>query len=106
MTDIPHFGLPFRYDNGAAVVVEQDTSDEIMMCDLAILLCPRGYRVELPTFGIVDPTFDEQPLDSTPIAAALSEWEPRSQELVESSVDALDELVAYVRIQTGTPSDD
>jgi hypothetical protein len=69
MTDIPHFSVPLRFVNGAAVVLEQDTTDEIMTCGLAILLCPLGSRVELPTFGIPDPSFT-QGLPSTDVIEA------------------------------------
>lgn len=103
---IPHFSFPFRFDNGHAVVVDQDTTDEIMACELAIVLCPLGFRVELPDFGILDPTFSEGGVNVEAIAAALSAWEPRSQEVVTGVLDALDELVSRVTVRVGTPSTD
>lgn len=106
MTDLPHFALPFRFANGAAVVVEQDTTDEILTCELAILLCPVGFRVELPDFGIADPTFSQGVPDVSVIAAALTQWEPRSQEVVSGQLDALDELISHVQVRVGAPSDD
>ena len=106
MTDLPHFAIPFRFDNGAAVVVEQDTTDEILGCELAILLCPVGFRVELPEFGIPDPTFSQGVPDVEVIAAALTAWEPRSQEKVTGQLDALDELISHVTVRVDTPSDD
>lgn len=106
MTDLPHFGLPFRFVNGAAVVLEQDTTDEILTCVLAVLLCPKGFRVELPDFGIDDPTFTETAPNASDIELALTEWEPRSQEIVDSNPSAVDELVSYVTVRTGMPSDD
>jgi hypothetical protein len=106
MTDLPHFALPFRFDAGAAAVVEQDTTDEIMTCALAVLLCPVGARMELPAFGIPDPTFSEANVDAGVIAAALTTWEPRAQQVVESNPDALDDLVAHVTVRLNTPSDD
>lgn len=106
MADIPHFALPFRFAGGAAVVVEQDTTDEIMSCELAILLCPIGFRVELPDFGIPDPAFSQGVPDVEVIAAALTLWEPRSQEAVTGQLDALDELISHVSVRVGTPSDD
>ena len=106
MADIPHFALPFRFDKGAAVVVEQDTTDEILCCELAILLCPRGFRVELPDFGIPDPTFSQGVPDTDVMATALATWEPRSQETVTGQLDALDDLISHVTVRVDTPSDD
>jgi hypothetical protein len=104
--DQPHFALPFRFAAGGAAVVEQDTSDEIMTCVLAVLLCPVGFRVELPTFGIPDPTFSEGVPDAQVIEAAVSEWEPRAQAIVTARPDVLDALVAYVTTAVDTPSED
>lgn len=106
MAEIPHFALPFRFTNGGAVVVEQDTADEIMTCALAVLLCPKGYRVEVPEFGYPDPTFTEGRPDAQVVEAVLGNWEPRAQELVETRADALDALVAYVYVRIGAPSED
>jgi hypothetical protein len=103
---IPHFAIPFRFAGGAAVVTEQDTTDEILGCELAILLCPVGFRVELPEFGIADPTFSQGIPDVDAIAAALIAWEPRSQDTVAGQLDALDELISHVMVRVGTPSDD
>jgi hypothetical protein len=106
VTDLPHFALPFRFENGSAVVVEQDTTDEILTCELAILLCPVGFRMELPEFGIPDPTFSQRSPDVEAIAAALAAWEPRAQETMSGQLDALDELISHVTVRVGTPSDD
>jgi hypothetical protein len=40
MADVPHFALPFRVENGRAVVNDQDTSDDVVTCVVAIMLCP------------------------------------------------------------------
>lgn len=106
MPDLPHFALPFQFVSGGAAVVEQDTADEIMTCVLAVVLCPRGFRVELPTFGIPDPTFTERTANADVIEAALAEWEPRTQELVTSEPNALDAFVSDVRVRITAPSQD
>lgn len=106
MTDIPHFAIPFRFSNGSAVVVEQDATDEIMGCVAAILLCPLGFRVEVPTFGIEDPTFTEGNVDAAAIELALSTWEPRAHEIVTTWPDAVDALMAHVYVRIDTPSED
>lgn len=103
---VPHFALPFRFQNGAAVVVEQDTTEEIVTCCDAILSCPQGHRVELPEFGLPDPTFTESGPDRRTIEAALTEWEPRAQVLLEVHPDALNELLFTVQARIGAPSQD
>jgi phage baseplate assembly protein W len=106
MTDVPHFALPFRIENGGAVVNDQDTTDDVVTCVLAILLCPTGYRVELPEFGIDDPAFREGGPDAEAIAAAIQVWEPRADTLTSTQRDALDELAYDVSILLGTRSAD
>lgn len=106
MADLPHFALPFRFSRGGAVVVEQDTTDDVLVCVLSILMCPLGYRAELPEFGIQDFTFTEGLIDTDVIARALAEWEPRADTLMTSSVDPIDELVQYVSIALSTRSQD
>jgi hypothetical protein len=106
MADIPHFALPLRFVNGAAVVVEQDTTDEILSCVLAIMLCPIGYRVELPTFGIPDPAFTQMPVNTAELELALDTWEPRSHEVARASTDPVDELMAHVLVRVGVTSED
>jgi phage baseplate assembly protein W len=106
MADIPHFDLPFRFANGAAVAVEQDTTDDVVACVYAILVCPVGYRAELPEFGVEDPTFSEGAPDADAIADAIAQWEPRADTLIASSRDAVDELISYVSIHLATRSAD
>jgi hypothetical protein len=70
------------------------------------LLCPLGSRVELPTFGIPDPSFTQGLPSTDVIEAALAEWEPRSQQIVSSEPDALDALIAHIPVRIGIPSED
>lgn len=104
--EVPHFALPFRFSNGAASVVEQDTSDDVLTCVLAILLCPMGYRVELPDFGLEDPTFDERAPDIRKVSRAILQWEPRADALLDTTPDQLDELAHHVAVRLGTRSAD
>jgi phage baseplate assembly protein W len=106
MADLPHFAAPFRFVNGAAVVFEQDTTDEIMGCVLAVVLCPLGFRVELPDFGVPDPTFTEGAVRVDVLEAALAEWEPRAHQDAEAWPDALDAFVSHVLVRVATSSED
>jgi phage baseplate assembly protein W len=105
MTDLPHFSLPFRFAPSQAAVNEQDSIDEIADCVLAILMCPLGFRVELPTFGLADPTFTG-PVDTTAIQRTIDQWEPRAHFALSARPDRLDELItrAQVTVQVRTES--
>jgi hypothetical protein len=106
MTDLPHFALPFRFGpvsssagpGQAATVNEQDSVHEIAACAMAVLLCPRGFRSELPTFGITDPTFATPQVDLERIRRAIELWEPRASMLLDQSRDAMDDLVARAEV--------
>jgi hypothetical protein len=106
MTDIPHFVLPLRFDRGAAVAAEQDSTDDVVSCVLSIMLCPVGFRSELPTYGIEDPTFTEGVVQADDITADVLKWEPRADLVMEQRGDLLDDLVATVTAHIGVPSTD
>lgn len=83
MVDIPHLALPVRFVGGAAVTVEQDSTDEIAQCVETILRYRPGQRPELPDFGVADPTFQMAPIDLDRARAAVLEWEPRARTIIE-----------------------
>lgn len=100
MTDVPHFALPFRFDaTPQAVVSEQDSVDEIADCVYSILICPQGFRVELPQFGLPDPTFAVSPPgpDLDRMREVIQTWETRADLLLSEAPDALDVLISRVR---------
>jgi hypothetical protein len=105
VTDVPHFSLPFRFSNPQAAVSEQDSLDEIADCVLAVLVCPYGFRVELPTFGLTDPTFSTSP-DLDEIRDVIGQWEPRASALVDSYPDLVDELIAHVEVDVQVRTED
>jgi hypothetical protein len=95
MATLPHFSLPFRFGPPAAVN-EQDSIEEISDCCVAILLCPYQFRVELPEFGLPDPTFSTPTVDTGVIRSVVERWEPRAALALEANPDAIDELIARV----------
>ena len=97
MADVPHFSFPFRFGPQAAVS-EQDSIDEIADCALAVILCPVGYRVELPDFGLADATFSSPRVDTDDIRTAIEAWEPRAQTALDQYPDALDALIDHVEV--------
>jgi phage baseplate assembly protein W len=96
MTDVPHFSLPFRFATPFAATTEQDSLDEIADCVYAILVCPRGFRVEVPEFGLPEQTFSMPAPDLDEIRDAIATWEDRAGVLLAQRPDALDELIARV----------
>jgi hypothetical protein len=98
VTDVPHFSYPFRFASPLAAVTEQDSLDEIADCVLVTLLCPQGYRAELPEFGLPDPTFSSPTVDVDVMRRTVEFWEPRALSTFDSQPDAVDELIA--RVQT------
>jgi len=97
MIDTPHFSYPFRFANPQAAVTEQDSLDEIADCVLVTLLCPQGYRVELPEFGLPDPTFQSPFVDTDVMRRTVEFWEPRALTAFSSQPDELDALIAHVQ---------
>ena len=103
MTDVPHFSLPLRFVTSQSAtpqcaVNEQDSIDEIADCALATMLCPLGFRVELPSFGLPDMTFAMPRVDTDEVRTVIERWEPRAALRLTQEPDALDELIDRVQM--------
>jgi phage baseplate assembly protein W len=104
MADVPHFSLPFRFvtdptGTAHAAVNEQDSPSDIADCVQAILMCPLGFRLELPDFGVRDQTFGSPGADIDEIQAAIALYEPRADVLIESDPSQLSQLIDNVHIR-------
>jgi hypothetical protein len=106
VTDLPHFSLPFRFVNPQAATTEQDSLDEIADCVFAVLICPVGFRVELPLFGLPDPTFSMPQPDLDQIAQAIETWEERASLVLDEQPAAFDELISHVQTLVQARSED
>ena len=103
LTDVPHFDLPFRLDGlGHAMVVEQDSIDDVSNCVEAVIRTIIGDRVELPGFGIDNPVFTNQPISASGIMAAVLDQEPRAHLLLTQAPDKFDYLIAKVLVEVST----
>lgn len=98
LPDLPHLDLPFRFENGEMAVVDQDSVDDYKNQVLAVVLCPLGFRAELPEFGIPEPEFSRIPLDRTGIQDAVDEWVPNAHVDTAEQLDAFDEAVSHLTI--------
>lgn len=106
MTDVPHFAYPFRFASPQAAVNEQDSIAEVADACLAVLVCPVGFRVELPTFGLEDPTFSSPGPDLDTIRAAIAQWEPRAAATLSEYPDLWDALVSHVEVDVQVRTED
>jgi phage baseplate assembly protein W len=105
--DIPHFDHPFRFGPSLAVVVEQDSPEDIINCVAAILRTELGERVDLPEFGINSPVFETQPIDIAPIIELIVEQEPRAVAVIDQEQDVIDQLIVNLLVnvtQAETPN--
>ena len=98
MTAIPHFSYPFRFGGPQAAVTEQDSLEEIADCCATILLCPLGYRDELPEFGLPPQTFATPEPNRVEMRAALDTWEPRAATALSQQPLGEDELLARLEV--------
>ena len=99
--DIPHFDLPFRFGPNLAVVQEQDSIEDVMNCVAAILRTQVGERTDLPEFGILDPTFETQPIDTAAIIQQVLAQEPRATLVIDQNPSAFDELIVNLLSTVG-----
>lgn len=95
---IPKLRVPLEMGRGGLRTVEQGSVDEVAGCVYAILATPQGTRLEDPAFGIEDPTFEQQPLDTTPWLEAIATYEPRAR--VETG-EEIGELTARITAEVG-----
>lgn len=98
---VPHFDLPFRIDQAGEGVttVEQDSVEDVANCVEAALRYVKGQRLDEPTFGITEPTFDAIPISTDRIVAEVLEHEPRAILLIESEEIKPAELYERVRVR-------
>lgn len=75
----PHFRVPFAFRDGSAVCVEQDSDEDIIQCVNAIVRTAKGFRLELPDFGIANPVLVENGPALQEIERALELDEPRAK---------------------------
>lgn len=102
MAEIPHFDLPFRYHGGAPAVNEQGSDDDVSACVFAVVATEPGTFLDLPDFGLPDPTFSQEPIDPATILGPISRWEPRAVALAETNPSAFDDAIENVNIEVGT----
>jgi len=82
----PHIAYPFSFESdGSLAVVQEGSAEEVAASVANIAVCPQGYRLDLPGFGIPDPTFATLPIDTSGIKSAIEQWEPRASVTVDAT---------------------
>lgn len=79
MDQIPHIDWPIRVTGTSYAFCEQDTSQELAANVAVLCSFQRGTRIEQPDFGITDPTFSQQPVDTSEIERQVGVYEPRAE---------------------------
>lgn len=96
-----HLAWPVRLDGTGLATIDQDSDPDVAQCIHVLLATRRGVRVELPGFGVTDPTFSLA-VNVGEIANAVAEWEPRAARVaVTDTIEDLDATVRRVLIERG-----
>ena len=101
---IPHLKFPLQLNGSSFAVVDQDSADDIVQCVEVLVGTTRGQRMELPEYGVADPTFADV-IDVQDVINAVAEWEPRATVEADSSIDTVDQYLNHIRVDVsgGTP---
>lgn len=93
----PQFDVPFRLGpDGQPVYVEQDSLNGVASSVETLLRTPLGLLEEEPDYGIMDPIFEEGPVDVDELQAAISQWEDRVDASLEEDPELINTLVRRV----------
>ena len=75
---VPHLAIPFVLAaDGTVATVEQDSEIEIAQCVGVLASTVVGSRIEVPPYGVPDPTFTATAATAG-LARAIPVWEPRA----------------------------
>lgn len=96
---LTHFAFPFRYDPDTGYATVTQGTDEERLQNVEVLFSTtRGERIDVPGYGVPDPTFSVQ-LDRTELERAVDEWVPEALAAVEDQPDDVDELIRQVVVR-------
>lgn len=98
MTTVAHFAFPFRWVAGRAMVVEQDSYQEVEQGVRVLMLSHLGERLEVPGFGIQDPVFQGE-LDEEAVAQAAAEWDDRVSLAIQETPDRTNAMIRHLLVQ-------
>lgn len=96
MPDNPHFDIPFRLTSRGAVIVEQDTFDDVANCVETIFRVPLGFRDDSPDFGFADVALTTQPTINEEMMESIKQQEPRANTVLSEKPDFYDSLIVRI----------
>lgn len=71
----PHYSPTFTLNaRGQSVVVEQGSEADLRARAKNVLVCPKGFREDLPEYGIPNVLFRNPPLNTGQIQTEVSRW--------------------------------
>lgn len=94
----PHPSAPFTIGRDGTVVVEQGSDENITSNIYNIAVCVKGFRDDLPEFGVPDITFTRNPPDVEVLQRALERWEPAANLELESHRTAVAEAEVTINV--------
>lgn len=81
--------LPLRIVGGRYASLPQGSDGELAQSVAVLLRTERGSRVEVPRYGVSDPTF--RGVDVAEVRAAIAQWEPRAlADVSDGGIDTSD----------------
>jgi hypothetical protein len=106
MADIPQLDWPIRLAGIDYAEVEQDSTADAG-ASVAVLCCfERGTRAEAPDFGITDPAFQQQPVDTDEIAQQAAVYVPQATVTVTQTITPGGAAAVSVRVAITNIDDD
>jgi phage baseplate assembly protein W len=103
--DRPHISFPFQRDaSGSVRVVEQNSVEHVMSCELVIVHHPIGYRHDRPEFGWAWPELASAPLDLGSLERALKQFEPRGTASAVQYADVAQAAVQHISVDVAIES--
>lgn len=105
--ETPQFALPFQFttDGKEPRVVAEDSEEEIRSCVEVLLRTPLGFHEEEPELGGAPEPFEEGGPDIDEIQAAIAQWEPRADAIIEERPDFLDAMVSTIAVDVRVRQD-
>lgn len=95
---VQRFRIPVELVAGRFATVDQGSADQVVQSVTVLLRTVRGMRIEVPSYGIDDPTFATSP-NVSGIRAAVRRWVPQAQALVtDGGTDPVDEAIRNIDV--------
>ena len=95
---LPHCAVPFTLTRQGTATVEQGSEAHLRGNVYNIAVCPRGFRDDLPEFGVPSLLWKTMPLDLGALEGSLHRWEPEADLALEQHREAVAEAQATVAV--------